>query len=240
MPTDLTISFQQMLESPEISEAEQLFVDEYTEHLNKSSAWRKAFPDYNLDYGRINTLLDKPAIKEQINMRLQKNLDGEIARSPAMLLKLVERVTNLQISEFYDEDGTAKPLSQISPELQTCITNIDYAINNKNAERYVKYTLLNKEKAIDRLLDVVKLLVESRKVVGNEFADEATEAARMRDQIFNEDNARNVTEDAPKPTGKGSGRGRKMWTEEQKEEARRKWREKHGNKEEGNEDTVQV
>jgi hypothetical protein len=228
MDTNITISFQQMMENPDISEAEQVFIDDYTEHLNKSSAWKLAFPDYNLDYGRINALLDKPSVKEQINMKLQKNLDGEIARSPAMLLKLVERVTNLQISEFYDEDGTAKPLSQISPELQTCITNIDYAINNKNAERYVKYTLLNKEKAIDRLLDVVKLLVESRKVVGNEFADEVGEAARMRDQIFNDDptNARPVNEEPKKKDGRGS----RVWTEEQRAElrvkAKKRWADK--------------
>jgi hypothetical protein len=229
--TELTISFQQMLENPEISEAEQVFIDDYTEHLQKSSAWKHAFPSYTVDYGRINALLDKPSVKEQINIRLQKNLDGEISRSPAMLLKLVERVTNIQISEFYDEDGTAKPLSQISPELQTLITGIDYSINNKNSERYVKYTLLNKEKAIDRLLDVVKLLVESRKVVGNEFADEVGEAARMRDQIFNDDptNARPVNEE-PKAR---DGRGTRAWTEEQKAEARergrKRWEEKKKN-----------
>jgi hypothetical protein len=232
MSDELIVSFQQMIENPEISEAEQRFIDSYTEHLNKSAAWKEAFPNYGLDYGRINALLEKPVVKEQISTRLQKNLDGEISRSPAMLLKLVERVTNIKISEFYDANGTAKSLDQISPELQSMITGINLSMNNKTGDKYITYSLLSKEKAIDRLLDVVKLLVESRKVVGNEFADEATEAARMRDQIFNEDNVKNVTEDAPKPTGKGSGRGRKMWTEEQKEEARKKWREKHGNKEE--------
>jgi hypothetical protein len=226
--TELTVSFQRMLENPEISPNEQVFIENYTEHLNKSAAWRASFPDYALDYGRINALLDKPSVKEQISIRLQKNLDGEISRSPAMLLKLVERVTNLQISEFYDEDGTAKSLNDISPDLQTLITGVNFSINNKNGERYVTYTLLSKEKAIDRLLDVVKLLVESRKVVGNEFADEVGEAARMRDQIFNDDptNARPVNEE-PKAR---DGRGTRAWTEEQKAEARergrKRWEEK--------------
>ena len=227
MSTDLTISFQQMIDNPEISEAEQKFVDHYTAHLNKSAAWREAFPNYGLDYGRINTLLDKPSIKEQITTRIQKNLDGEIARSPAMLFKYVDRFLSLDISDFYTSDGVAIPLDEIDEEKRLLIMSIGRTVNNKTGETFIEYTLPNKEKAIDRLLDVVKLLVESRKVVGNEFADEATEAARMRDQIFNEDNARDVSEDAPKATGKGSGRGRKMWTEEQKEEARRKWREKH-------------
>jgi hypothetical protein len=222
--TELTIPFQQMIENPEISPPEQVFCDCYTESLNKSGAWKTAFPDLPVDYGRINALLDKPALKEQISLRLQKNLDGEIARSPAMLLKLVERVTNLQISEFYDEDGTAKPLSQISPELQTLVTGIQIVVNNKSGNKYITYSLLSKEKAIDRLLDVVKLLVESRKVVGNEFADEATEAARMRDSIFNNgDDARPVNEEAPKPK---DGRGSRAWTEEQKEELRKKAKER--------------
>jgi len=228
MPDELTISFQQMIENPEISPPEQVFCDCYTESLNKSGAWRTAFPNLPVDYGRINALLDKPALKEQINMRLQKNLDGEIARSPAMLLKLVERVTNLQISEFYDEDGTAKSLNQISPDLQTLITNVQIVVNNKSGNKYVTYTLLSKEKAIDRLLDVVKLLVESRKVVGNEFADEATEAARMRDSIFNNgEDARPVNEEEPK---KADGRGTRAWTEEQREEMRRKAKERWANK----------
>ena len=233
MDTNIIVSFQQMLENPDISEAEQIFIDDYTEHLQKSSAWKHAFPSYTVDYGRINALLDKPSVKEQINIRLQKNLDGEISRSPAMLLKLVERVTNIQISEFYDEDGTAKPLSQISPELQTMITGIDYTVNNKNSERYVKYTLLNKEKAIDRLLDVVKLLVESRKVVGNEFADEVGEAARMRDQIFNDgEDARPVNEEPKKKDGRGS----RVWTEEQRAELREKAKKRWADKQKGTKD----
>jgi hypothetical protein len=233
--TELTISFQQMIENPEISPNEQIFVDSYTESLNKSSAWKSAFPDYNLDYGRINALLDKPSVKEQINMKLQKNLDGEIARSPAMLLKLVERVTNLRISEFYDEDGTAKSLDQISPDLQTMITGIQLVVNNKSGTKYITYSLLSKEKAIDRLLDVVKLLVESRKVVGNEFADEVGEAARMRDQIFNDDptNARPVNEE-PKAR---DGRGTRAWTEEQKAEARERGRKRWADKQKGTEDS---
>jgi hypothetical protein len=228
LDTELVVSFQQMIENPDISEAEQLFIDSYTENLNKSASWKTAFPDYSLDYGRINALLDKPAVKEQINMRLQKNLDGEIARSPAMLLKLVERVTNLQISEFYDDDGTAKSLKDISPELQTLVTGIQIVVNNKSGNKYVTYSLLSKEKAIDRLLDVVKLLVESRKVVGNEFADEVGEAARMRDKIFSGDDARVVSEQPFIP--KKGARGVRIWTEGQKEEARQRWKEKRANK----------
>lgn len=233
MSTDLTISFQQMIETPIISDAEQIFIDEYVTTLNKASSFKKAFPNYEGDlYTKINALLEKPIVKEQISTQIQKNLDGDIARSPAMLLKYTERYLNLDVLDFYTEDGQARPLNEIDPEKRCLVGNLSLTTNNKTGQTYVTYTLPNKEKALDRLESIIKLLVESRKVVGNEFADEATEAARMRDQIFNEDIARNVTEDAPKPTGKGSGRGRKMWTEEQKEEARRKWREKHGNKEE--------
>lgn len=233
METSLTITFQQMLENPEISPPEMIFVDTYTNTLNKTQSMRKAFPDLPKEqyYDKANQLLTKPAIKQLVSEAIQKNLDGDVSRTPAMLLKYIEGTLGLEMSDFYKPDGEAIPLDEIDPDKLSYVINVDAVVNNKSGLFRTKYVLPNKEKAVDRLIDIVKLLTESRKVVGNEFADEATEAARMRDQIFNEDNARNVTEDVPKPTGKGSGRGRKMWTEEQKEEARRKWREKHGNKE---------
>lgn len=230
MSDELTISFQQMIENPEISPPEQVFVDQYVSTLNKSGAWKIAFPTISVDYGRINALLDKPAIKEQISLRIQKNLDGEIARSPAMLFKYVDKFLNMDISDFYTADGAAIPLDQIDEEKRLLIMGLSLTMNNKTGETFVNYTLPNKEKAIDRLLDVVKLLVESRKVVGNEFADEATEAARMRDSIFNNgDDARPVNEEASKPK---DGRGTRAWTEEQREEMRRKAKERWAKKKE--------
>jgi hypothetical protein len=218
--TELTISFQQMLENSEISPNEQIFVDQYVATLNKGASFRAAFPTITVDYGRINALLDKSAIKEQISLRIQKNLDGEISRSPAMLFKYVDKFLNMDISDFYRADGTAIPLDEIDEEKRLLVMNISRTVNNKTGQSYVEYTLPNKEKAIDRLLDVVKLLVESRKVVGNEFADEVGEAARMRDQIFNDDpaNARPVNEEPKKKDGRGS----RVWTEEQRAEMRRK------------------
>lgn len=229
MSDELTIPFQQMIENPEISPPEQIFVEQYVSTLNKSGAWKIAFPTVSVDYGRINTLLDKPAIKEQISLRIQKNLDGEIARSPAMLFKYVDRFLSLDVSDFYKPDGTAIPLDEIDEEKRLLVMNISRTVNNKTGASYVEYTLPNKEKAIDRLLDVVKLLVESRKVVGNEFADETTEAARMRDQIFNDDptNVRSVNEE---PDKKQDGRGSRVWTEEQREEMRRKAKERWASK----------
>jgi len=235
MPDELTISFQQMIENPEISPPEQIFLDSYVSTLNKSGAWKTAFPNLLVDYGRINALLDKPVIKEQISLRLQKNLDGEIARSPAMLFKYVDAFMNLNVDNYYRPDGMAIPLDEIGEDARLLIMNIERTINNRTGESFVKYTLPNKEKAVDRLLDVVKLLVESRKVVGNEFADEVGEAARMRDSIFNNgDDARPVKEEEPK---KADGRGTRAWTEEQREDMRRKAKERWAKKKEASEDS---
>lgn len=230
MSDELTISFQQMIENPEISPPEQVFLDTYVSTLNKSGAWKASFPTLSVDYGRINALLEKPAIKEQISLRIQRNLDGEISRSPAMLFRYVDKFLNMDISDYYDSNGNAIPLDQIDDEKRLLVLNVSRVINNKLGTTYIEYVLPNKEKAIDRLLDVVKLLVESRKVVGNEFADEATEAARMRDSIFNDgDDARPVNEEEPK---KVDGRGTRAWTEEQREEMRRKAKERWAKKKE--------
>ena len=222
--SELTIAFQQMIENPDISPQEQVFIDNYSTSLNKSAAWKQAFPDYALDYGRINTLLDKPAVKEQISTRIQKNLDGEIARSPAMLFRYVDKFLQMDISDFYTSDGIAIPLDKIDEEKRLLIMSISRTVNNRTGETFIEYTLPNKEKAIDRLLDVVKLLVESRKVVDDGVADESSEAARMRDQIFNDgEDARPVNEEPKKKDGRGS----RAWTEEQKAErseaARKRW-----------------
>jgi len=227
--TDIMVSFKQMLDSDEISPAEQVFIDEYVATLNKSASFKKAFPDHTVDlYGSVNALLEKPIVKEQISTKIQKNLDGDIARSPAMLLKYTEKYLNLDILDFYTKDGKARPLDEIDPEKRCLVGNLSLTINNKTGTSYVTYTLPNKEKALDRLESIIKLLVESRKVVGNEFADEAQEAAKMRDKIFNgdDDTPVNVSSNAPKE----KKRGGRTWSEEQKEEARQKWIERNKNK----------
>jgi len=230
MPEELTISFQQMIENPEISPPEQVFVEAYTNTLNKTQSMRKAFPDMPKEqyYDKANQLLTKPAIKQLVSESIQRNLDGDVSRTPAMLLKYIEGTLGLEMSDFYTSDGEAIPLDDIDPDKLSYIINVDAVVNNKSGLFRTKYVLPNKEKAVDRLIDIVKLLTESRKVVGNEFADEVGEAARMRDSIFNSgDDARSVNEEEPK---KADGRGTRAWTEEQREEMRRKAKERWAKK----------
>ena len=187
--TDVAIFIGQLLESEEVSPAEELFIDIYTSTLSKTQAMREAFPEIDEKQYRkyANKLLEKPAIKKEVGIQVEKILNSDVARAPALLLKETERALDYDLLDFYTEDGDARPLNEIDPDKRKLIASITYITNNKTGIIKPVYNLISKEKSLDRLNSIVELLTKTRAAIGPGDGDPGQESARaMRDKIFNQ------------------------------------------------------
>lgn len=170
----------------EITEQEQIFIDHYTQTLNKSQAYRKAFPDCPERYAttKANALLKNPIIKKKVNELVQKDVDEATARSPAILLKQIERYLELDPADYYHDDGSIKKLSELTYEQRTLIDNFVKQVNSRTGDVELSYSLPSRTKILDQLGSLVSLITKVRAVSG-ETADTGSDAAKKRDEIFN-------------------------------------------------------
>jgi hypothetical protein len=104
--------------------------------------------------------LNKSNIKEAI-LAYQKyalqNLKIEATSQNVDALRL--RAT-YSVSDFYETDGTPKPLDKISPEMLVVIDDIDvdWKLSNKAEKKIIKYTLANREKAMKSLQEILGIM----------------------------------------------------------------------------------
>lgn len=216
----IVVSFQELLDNNSISDTEELFIDVYMATLNKSRAIREAFPDMAEKdiLKNANRLLEKPEIKRRVTTQVDQILNSDVARAPAILLRQCEIALQLDPLDFYTSDGIARQLDDISPEKRSFITDISVVTNNKTGESKIIYKLLDREKAISRLADIVTLLTKTRSAMGDsEFDPQAENAAKKRDEIFARINEPEDSDDdveiIPKQKGK-RGRPKKYFTKE--------------------------
>lgn len=175
-----------IIEAPIITPQEQLFIDEYCVSLNKALAFRKAYPERTGENAsaRAAEIIDKPHIYEKIADKLQRYLDTEIARAPNVLLKYIERFMELDPSVYYNDDGTCKPMSELSTEARLLISNVDKQVNNRTGNIVMTYVLPEKSKLLDKLSELVRFVAQVRAMLGDR-GDAINEAARKRDAILN-------------------------------------------------------
>lgn len=186
-----------------LTDKEKLFIMYYTESLNKTLAYRKAYPEELKNLNTVSSitnrairLLEKPKIKKIIHDKIQKSLDQEIAKSPNVLLKQIERYLELDPADFYRDDGTVIPLSELDEEKRLLISNINKQISAKTGGVVLTYELPSKIKLLDKLSDLVKFVAQVRAVAG-ETQDTSSDAAKKRDAIFNgvdDDDIKDVSE----------------------------------------------
>lgn len=111
-------------------------------------------------------LMNKSKVKEGIlayQRYALQNLKIEATNQNVDALRL--RAT-YSVSDFYKEDGTPKPLNEISPEKLICIDDIDidWKLSNKSEKRIVKYKLANREKAMDTLQKMLGIMKEMESI----------------------------------------------------------------------------
>ena len=116
-------------------------------------------------------------------MTLQRSLDAEIAKSPNLLLKYIERYMELDPADYYEDDGRPKPMSELPVEARLLISNINKQSNPRTGAIIMTYVLPDKTKLLDKLSDLVKFVAQVRATLGDNL-DMVGEAAKKRDEIF--------------------------------------------------------
>lgn len=170
-----------------LTEQEENFIRFYVETLNKRQSYRDAYNNgvsksHDNDYA--NALLDRPEIGRRVSILIQKNLDMDVAKSPSLLLKYIERYLELDPATFYTDDGEIIPLSQLPPEHRLLISNINKQVNNRTGEVLLTYQLPDKFKLLDYLAKLVTFVGQVRALTGNTGNDTAA-AEKKRNEIFN-------------------------------------------------------
>lgn len=169
----------------QLTEQEELFVEEYCSSLNKSLAYRKAFGETGKknEHALADKIIERPNVYNKIQTTLQRSLDAEIAKSPNLLLKYIERYMELDPADYYEDDGRPKPMSELPVEARLLISNINKQSNPRTGAIIMTYVLPDKTKLLDKLSDLVKFVAQVRATLGDNL-DMVGEAAKKRDEIF--------------------------------------------------------
>lgn len=177
-----------------LTDQEQIFVDEYCTTLNKTLAYRTAYGDTGKkDIRRLaDKLIENPLVYNKIQNNLQRSLDAEIAKSPNLLLKYIERYMELDPSDYYEDDGRPKPMSELPVEARLLISNINKQSNPRTGAIIMTYVLPDKTKLLDKLSDLVKFVAQVRATLGDNL-DMVGEAAKKRDEIFSKYKTKDVS-----------------------------------------------
>ena len=194
------------LQPGELSSDDKLFIQYYTETLNKAQSYKRVFPEFegkDVKY-RVNKLLDRPEIKQEINIILQRRTMSDVSESPALLLHKIKQFLEIDPATYYKDDGTIIPMSELTEEQRVLISNIDKQINNRSGGVVLSYQLPSKSKLLDQLTTLVAMLAkEIAKNAGDSGNDE--EAKKKRDKIFGSvlDEAEEVRDEVRKKRGRG-------------------------------------
>lgn len=97
---------------------EQIFADEWLKHRNGTEAVRIAYPNIKNDNVAANRawyLLRKPKIKTYIDVKLAE-LSASTRITQEWILKRYEKLVEWDPTDFFNNDGSLKPLDQIPKE----------------------------------------------------------------------------------------------------------------------------
>lgn len=172
--------------APSLTPAEEVFVEEYMSTLNKTVAYRKAYPEDTRKENatrRATEVLERPHVYAVIVTRLQTSLDAEVARSPNVLLKYIERFLEIDPTVYYEDDGRVRPLSDIPVEDRLLISNVNKQVNVKTGAIVLSYVLPDKSRLLDKLSELVRFVSQVRAMTGDKD-NEVDEAAKKRKAVF--------------------------------------------------------
>ena len=163
---------------PSITPEEVLFVYKYVSNgRDKGLAYQEVFGDTNLTRCRAGAskLLRKEAIGNAIEQMQSSIFDRALQILPLTLMKYITAQLDLDVSDYYDDSGNAKRLSDISKDKRKFIDNLTPTINNKTGEVIVNYDLPKKGNVLKMLLDLMRF----QSLGGND--ETASESVRMKE-----------------------------------------------------------
>lgn len=172
----------------DISDREARFIHEYCTSMNKVDAYRRAY--HTKEFAdevalKADALLNTPEIERRIKNELAKKLDSTLMTAPHFLMKYIQEIIELDIADFYEDDGIhLKPLSSIAPEKRKYVRMGRPTTNSRTGDVYAIYELPTFSSALDKLLDVVKLVTQA--AANNPNSNNGSEEAReRRERILN-------------------------------------------------------
>jgi hypothetical protein len=161
------------------------FIYYYVEaNFNEGEAYQKAYQysdKYKAKY-YAKKLLKRPDIQDGLNRILGEVWRESVRKLPHQVMESYQRVLNLDVSDYYDDDGMAIPLSSISKEKRSLIGNVQYVMNSKTGAVYIQYDLPDKKDSLAALFSLIKL---HKELIGDDGKDENAEASKKRNEIFN-------------------------------------------------------
>ena len=121
---------------------QEAFCEEFIIDLNQTQAAIRA--GYEETSARVAgaRLLSKDNIRARIDQLKKERTERTLMKADDVL-NILHSAANIDPSEFFDEDGIAKPLSEIKIEFRRLITGI------KQTKFGTEFTLFSKEKAVE-------------------------------------------------------------------------------------------
>ncbi len=170
-----------------LTKEEENFIQYYVETLNKRIAYEKAFNNGEtvpFSDSKASELMERPEIGRRIAQLMQKNLDADVAKSPNLLLKYIQRYLELDPKDYYDDNGRIIPLSKLDVEKRLLISNIIKIVNGRTGDIVITYQLPDKLKLLDYLSKLVTFVAEVRRLTNDADVAKTEEAEKRRDEIF--------------------------------------------------------
>lgn len=128
----------------------------------RHEVYNKIFTASTINSLKANTsaLMNKSKIKEAIlkyQVYALKNLKIESTSRNINALKIR---ANYLVTDFYEADGTPKPLDKIDPNLLVVIDDIDidYKLTNTKEKKITKYKLADRDKAMKSLQEMLGIM----------------------------------------------------------------------------------
>lgn len=175
-----------LVEGLALSPVEIAFIYYYIEsNFSEAEAYDRAFGEKNKYQAKYKgqKLLKRPNMQEGLNRILGEVWRESVRKLPHQVMESYQKVLDLDVCDYYDDDGMAKPLSEIPKEKRKLITNIEYVMNSKSGTVYPRYELPDKKESLAALFSLIKL---HKELIADDQADSgAAEAAKKRDEIFN-------------------------------------------------------
>jgi hypothetical protein len=171
-----------------LSTREAKFIHEYCSSFNKVDAYRKSF--YSKEHAdevalKADALLNRPEIERKVKNELSKKLDSKLMTAPHFLMNYIDQVINLDPLDFYEADGvTIKPLDQIPVEKRKFIRVGKPTVNARTGQVFPGYELPTFSSAVDKLLDIVRLVTQTAAKNPGDTGD-TEEVRQRRERILN-------------------------------------------------------
>ena len=151
---------------PKLTHKQAKFIDEYLIDLNATqAAIRAGYSKNSADVIGIQNL-GKLRIAEQIQKRRDK-LKEKAEINQEWVLERYKRLLGYRVTDFFNDDGTIKALSEISDDAIYAIQGLDVdtrTIKDDIKSFVQKFKLPDKRAALDSIAKLLGLVVEKQEV----------------------------------------------------------------------------